>query len=53
MRQSFDDISAQLRARHRKSARLKWISMGALGLAALFLVLFFPDLALWLPNLLD
>ncbi|MBY5925665.1 phosphate ABC transporter permease PstA [Halomonas denitrificans] len=44
MRQSFDDISAQLRARHRKSARLKWISMGALGLAALFLVLFFADM---------
>ncbi|QEM81297.1 phosphate ABC transporter permease PstA [Halomonas binhaiensis] len=44
MPQSFDDISAQLRARHRKSARLKWISMGALGLAALFLVLFFADM---------
>ncbi|MGQ7246896.1 phosphate ABC transporter permease PstA [Halomonas sp. V046] len=44
MKQSFDDISAQLRARHRKSARLKWTSMGALGLAALFLVLFFADM---------
>ncbi|MAY71345.1 MAG: phosphate ABC transporter, permease protein PstA [Halomonas sp.] len=44
MRQSFDDISAQLRARHRKSARLKRASMGALGLAGLFLVLFFADM---------
>ncbi|MDI5934039.1 phosphate ABC transporter permease PstA [Halomonas kalidii] len=44
MSQSFDDISAQLRRRHRKSARLKWISMGALGLAGLFLVLFFADM---------
>ncbi|MBY5941897.1 phosphate ABC transporter permease PtsA [Halomonas litopenaei] len=44
MRQSFDDISAQLRARHRRSARLKWASMGALGLAGLFLVLFFADM---------
>lgn len=46
MRQSFDDISAQLRARHRKSARLKWTSMGALGLAVLFLVLFFADMTI-------
>ncbi|MFP4263494.1 MAG: phosphate ABC transporter permease PstA [Halomonas sp.] len=44
MSQSFDDISAQLRKRHRRSARLKWISMGALGLAGLFLVLFFGDM---------
>lgn len=44
MSQSFDDISAQLRKRHRKSARLKWFSMGALGLAGLFLVLFFTDM---------
>ncbi len=44
MSQSFDEISAQLRRRHRKSARLKWVSMGALGLAALFLVLFFTDM---------
>ncbi|WP_442489612.1 phosphate ABC transporter permease PstA [Halomonas litopenaei] len=44
MRQSFDDISAQLRARHRKSARLKRASMGALALAGLFLVLFFADM---------
>lgn len=45
MRQSFDDISAQLRVRHRRSERLKWASMGALGLAVLFLVLFFADMA--------
>ncbi|HSP58448.1 MAG TPA: phosphate ABC transporter permease PstA [Halomonas sp.] len=44
MSQSFDDISAQLKGRHRKSARLKWISMGSLGLAGLFLVLFFADM---------
>ncbi|MBB3229447.1 phosphate ABC transporter permease PstA [Halomonas stenophila] len=44
MSQPFDEISAQLRRRHRKSARLKWISMGALGLAGLFLVLFFADM---------
>ncbi|MCG7602162.1 phosphate ABC transporter permease PstA [Halomonas sp. McH1-25] len=44
MSQSFDDISAQLKRRHRKSSRLKWISMGALGLAGLFLVLFFADM---------
>ncbi|MGM0702198.1 MAG: phosphate ABC transporter permease PstA [Pseudomonadota bacterium] len=44
MSQTFDDISAQLRGRHRRSARLKWISMGALGLAGLFLVLFFADM---------
>ncbi|WFM70143.1 phosphate ABC transporter permease PstA [Halomonas sp. CKK8] len=44
MSQSFDDISAQLRRRHRQSSRLKWISMGALGLAGLFLVLFFADM---------
>jgi phosphate transport system permease protein len=44
MSHSFDDISAQLKGRHRKSARLKWISMGSLGLAGLFLVLFFTDM---------
>ncbi|WP_111412417.1 phosphate ABC transporter permease PstA [Billgrantia lactosivorans] len=44
MSQSFDAISAQLRKRHRRSARLKWTSMGALGLAGLFLVLFFADM---------
>lgn len=44
MSQTFDEISAQLRHRHRKSARLKWLSMGALGLAGLFLVVFFADM---------
>ncbi|MCW4151040.1 phosphate ABC transporter permease PstA [Halomonas sp. 18H] len=44
MNHSFEDISAQLKKRHRKSARLKWMSMGALGLAGLFLVLFFADM---------
>ncbi|MGM0982472.1 MAG: phosphate ABC transporter permease PstA [Pseudomonadota bacterium] len=44
MRHSFDDISAQLQKRHRRSSRLKWISMGALGLAGLFLALFFADM---------
>ncbi|TDO16533.1 MULTISPECIES: phosphate ABC transporter permease PstA [Halomonas] len=44
MSQSFDDISAQLKRRHRQSTHLKWVSMGALGLAGLFLVLFFADM---------
>ncbi|WP_404474097.1 phosphate ABC transporter permease PstA [Vreelandella venusta] len=44
MSHTFDEISQQLRRRHRKSARLKWISMGSLGLAGLFLVLFFADM---------
>lgn len=44
MSQTFDDISRQLRRRHRRSARLKWISMAALGLAGLFLLWFFSDM---------
>lgn len=44
MSQTFDEISSQLRKRHRRSARLKWISMGALGLAGLFLLWFFSDM---------
>lgn len=44
MTHSFDDISAQLRRRHRKTRWLKGLSMGALGLAALFLVFFFTDM---------
>ncbi|ERS88772.1 phosphate ABC transporter permease PstA [Halomonas sp. PBN3] len=44
MSQTFDEISAQLKKRHRRSARLKWISMGALGLAGLFLLWFFSDM---------
>lgn len=44
MSDSFDQISQQLKRRHRKSARLKWLSMGALGLAGLFLLWFFTDM---------
>ncbi|MFO7647909.1 MULTISPECIES: phosphate ABC transporter permease PstA [Halomonas] len=44
MSQSFDEISAQLRKRHRQSARLKWMSLGALLLALAFLVVFFADM---------
>lgn len=44
MTHSFDAISAQLRRRHRKTRWLKRLSMGALGLAGLFLVLFFTDM---------
>ncbi|HET8791578.1 MAG TPA: phosphate ABC transporter permease PstA [Modicisalibacter sp.] len=44
MSQSFDEITAQLKRRHRKSARLKWLSMGALILAATFLVIFIADM---------
>lgn len=44
MSQSFDEITAQLKRRHRKSARLKWLSMGALILAATFLVVFIADM---------
>ncbi|MGM0826427.1 MAG: phosphate ABC transporter permease PstA [Pseudomonadota bacterium] len=44
MSHTFDEISQQLKRRHRKSSRLKWISMGALGLAGLFLLLFFTDM---------
>lgn len=44
MSDSFDQISQQLKRRHRKSARLKYFSMGALGLAAMFLLIFFADM---------
>lgn len=44
MSDSFDQISQQLKHRHRRSARLKWLSMGALGLAGLFLLWFFTDM---------
>ncbi|MGS2744001.1 phosphate ABC transporter permease PstA [Halomonas sp. LS-001] len=44
MSDSFDQISQQLKRRHRKSARLKYISMGALVLAAAFLLIFFADM---------
>ncbi|MFP4252534.1 MAG: phosphate ABC transporter permease PstA [Guyparkeria sp.] len=44
MAQSLDDISRQLKKRHRKSARMKWLSMSALILAATFLFLFLADM---------
>ncbi|MHB0776400.1 phosphate ABC transporter permease PstA [Halomonas sp. WWR20] len=44
MSQSFDAISEQLKRRHRRSRRLKWISLGALILAATFLVVFISDM---------
>lgn len=44
MSQSFDEITAQLKRRHRRSARLKWLSMGALALAAAFLIVFIGDM---------
>ncbi|PAU73057.1 phosphate ABC transporter permease PstA [Vreelandella alkaliphila] len=44
MSDSFDQISQQLKRRHRKSTRLKYISMGALALAAAFLLIFFTDM---------
>ncbi|MCL7745166.1 phosphate ABC transporter permease PstA [Guyparkeria hydrothermalis] len=44
MAQSLDDISRQLKKRHRKSARMKWLSMAALLAAGAFLVLFLIDM---------
>ncbi len=44
MSQTFDEISRQLGRRHRRSARLKWVSMAALGMAGLFLLWFFSDM---------
>ncbi|GAA5173468.1 phosphate ABC transporter permease PstA [Modicisalibacter zincidurans] len=44
MSQSFDEITAQLKRRHRRSARLKYLSMGALILAAAFLLVFIGDM---------
>ncbi|MDV6320184.1 phosphate ABC transporter permease PstA [Chromohalobacter sp. HP20-39] len=44
MSQSFEEISAQLKKRHRRSARMKWMTMGALILAAVFLVFFISDM---------
>ncbi|MCA1770072.1 MAG: phosphate ABC transporter permease PstA [Halomonas sp.] len=44
MSDSFEKISQQLERRHRKSARLKYMSMGALALAASFLLIFFADM---------
>ncbi len=44
MSHSFDDISAQLKGRHRRTQRLKYMSMAALALAATFLVVFIGDM---------
>ncbi|MCI0510506.1 phosphate ABC transporter membrane protein 2 (PhoT family) [Chromohalobacter marismortui] len=44
MSQSFEEISAQLKKRHRRSARMKWLTMGALILSAAFLVVFISDM---------
>lgn len=44
MSQSLDEITLQLKRRHRQSRLMKWLSMGALGLAGLFLVFFFTDM---------
>ncbi|MCK0768309.1 phosphate ABC transporter permease PstA [Chromohalobacter canadensis] len=44
MSQSFEEISAQLKKRHRRSARMKWMTMGALILSAAFLVVFISDM---------
>ncbi|UXZ52937.1 phosphate ABC transporter permease PstA [Halomonas sp. 7T] len=44
MNDSFDQISQQLKGRHRKSMRLKYYAMGALALAATFLLIFFADM---------
>ena len=46
MSHSFDDISAQLKGRHRRTKRLKFMSMGALALAATFLVVFIGDMVM-------
>lgn len=44
MSQSLDDISRQLKKRHRRSAQMKWLSMSALIAAAAFLFLFLTDM---------
>ena len=44
MAQSLDDISRQLKKRHRRSAQMKWLSLSALVAAGLFLVLFLVDM---------
>ncbi|HER34185.1 MAG: phosphate ABC transporter permease PstA [Halothiobacillaceae bacterium] len=44
MAQSLDDISRQLKKRHRRSARMKWLSMAALAAAGAFLVFFLVDM---------
>ncbi|HZJ81213.1 MAG TPA: phosphate ABC transporter permease PstA, partial [Guyparkeria sp.] len=42
--QSLDDISRQLKKRHRKSVRMKWLSMSALIAAGAFLLFFLADM---------
>lgn len=44
MAQSLDDISRQLKKRHRKSARMKWLSLTALLAAGAFLLVFLADM---------
>lgn len=44
MAQSLDDISRQLKKRHRRSAQMKWLSMSALIAAGIFLLLFLTDM---------
>ncbi len=44
MAQSLDDISRQLEKRHRKTARMKWLSMAALIAAGAFLLFFLGDM---------
>lgn len=44
MAQSLDDISRQLKKRHRKSVRMKWLSMSALIAAGAFLLFFLADM---------
>lgn len=44
MAQSLDDISRQLKKRHRHSAQMKWLSMSALIAAGIFLMLFLTDM---------
>ncbi|MGM0518011.1 MAG: DUF3333 domain-containing protein, partial [Pseudomonadota bacterium] len=46
MAQSLDDISRQLKKRHRRSAQMKWLSLSALVAAGLFLVLFLVDMVI-------
>ncbi|MGM0554173.1 MAG: phosphate ABC transporter permease PstA [Pseudomonadota bacterium] len=44
MAQSLDDISRQLEKRHRKTARMRWLSMAALIAAGAFLLFFLGDM---------
>ncbi|MBS3801058.1 MAG: DUF3333 domain-containing protein, partial [Thioalkalivibrio sp.] len=44
MAQSLDDISRQLKKRHRRSGVMKWLSLSALVVAGLFLAIFITDM---------